>query len=260
LTVDVIPGVAEDGSDLASDDWAGRLLAELQLRQEAVWAVVSQGRIVPATGEGKDGFDFVSHCEIYLPRRFEDWWRQNLNVCWSTLYDAVRSAWGWRGDEASLDARLSVVPILDVPDELVDFVAQNTDRPRPRRYNTTAVQYIERDGIAWLTPPEVKLYDVLKESGWLFVTQPPFLAGDDIDRRPDFLIFWRQKAQYAVLVEVDSDKFHGLPSQRELDEKKERLFESRGFQYLRFSAKMVLDNPVRVLQEITDYCTRKFGA
>jgi len=125
----------------------------------------------------------------------------------------------------------------------------------PRRYNTTAVQLQERDGVAWLTPPEIKLYDALKETGWLFVPQPPFLGGQDLDKRPDFLIYWRHKAAWA---EIDSDRYHP-PSQQEPDRAKERVFESRGFSFLTFSAKRVLNEPMGVIQEIAQFCTQKFG-
>lgn len=152
----------------------GYSLTELHIRQD-VWAVISQGRIVITTHQGLDGEE-VSRCTVYLPARFADWWQDEDHryLCWGTIIDAARAAFGWRGDDRQLESAIGVLPILDIPDELVDFVAQNTDRPRPRRYNTTAVQLFERDGIAWLTAFEVKLYDLLKESGWLFVTQPPF--------------------------------------------------------------------------------------
>jgi hypothetical protein len=110
-----------------------------------------------------------------------------------------------------VDDHMTIEFILDVPDDLVDFVAQNTDRPKPRRYNSTAVTYIERGGVAWLTPPEAKLYDFMKDAGWLFIPQPSFIRGDTT-RIPDFLIYWGEKHDRAVLVEIDSDAFHPVAS------------------------------------------------
>jgi very-short-patch-repair endonuclease len=40
---------------------------------------------------------------------------------------------------------------------------------------------------------------------------------------------------------------------------KERLFETRGFHYLRFPAKRVLENPVAVAREITRVRTTRHG-
>jgi hypothetical protein len=200
----------------------------------------------------------VTGCTIYLPPRFVDWWNENSASCWAVLKESARAA--WTISDYALKYEVAIQSILDVPAELVDFVAQNTGRPKPRRYNSTAVQYYERDGVAWLTMPEVRLYDALKETGWLFVPQPQFLASETIDSRPDFLIFWKHRAQCGVLVEIDSDRFHSVPSVREKDEVKERQFESRGFQYLRFSAKEVLADPITVLKHITEYCVGKWGA
>jgi hypothetical protein len=154
---------------------------------------------------------------------------------------------------------LHVEWLLDVPPDLQDFVAEHTDRPMPRRYNTTAVQLYERDGVAWLTFPEVKLYDVLKQEGWLFVPQPSFLAGEEFDRRVDFLIFWQGRSPWSVIIEIDSDAFH-KPAQRESDEARERQFQRRGFHFLRFSAKQVIANPTKVMGEIADFCTTRFGS
>lgn len=122
-----------------------------------------------------------------------------------------------------------------------------------------AVQLHERDGIAWLTFPEAKLYDVLKQTSWLFVPQPSFLAGEEFDRRVDFLIFWQNRALCPVIVEIDSDGFHP-PSQRTHDEAREREFQSRRFHFIRFSAKEVIASPTDVLRKIAEFCTRLFGA
>lgn len=258
----MLPGTGEDGADADFDDFGARLLSELSRRQEAVWAVVSQGRVVVSTVT-VDRVDppflsevVVTAYTVYVPSRFRDWWSDNHRSCWSVLCASARAAWGMDYPEQ----HLTIEFMLDVPAELVDFVAQNTGRPKPRRYNSTAVQYFERDGVAWLTMPEVKLYDALRETDWLFIAQPPFLATGTIDLRPDFLIFWKHRAQFGVLVEVDSDRFHATPSVREKDEVKERQFESRGFQYLRFSAKEVLRDPYVVLRHITEYCVGKWGA
>jgi hypothetical protein len=177
------------------------------------------------------------------------------------VYASARSTWTLEGKGYSaLPAYFELEPILGIPAELTDFVSDNINRPKPRRYNSTAVTYVERDGVAWLTPPEVRLYDTLRETDWLFIPQAQFLASGIIDSRPDFLIFWKHRAQYGVLVEVDSDKFRSAPSVREKDEVKARQFQSRGFEYLRFSAKEVLRDPIAVLQKITEFCTGKWGA
>ena len=65
-------------------------------------------------------------------------------------------------------------------------------------------------------------------------------------RIPDFLLYWNDRADQAVMVEVDSDPYHGKPSQRERDELKEREFESMGFGYLRFAGISCLERPQEV--------------
>lgn len=152
---------------------------------------------------------------------------------------------------------LEVEWLLDVPADLQSFVAANTDRPRPRRYNTSAVQLLDRDGVAWLTAPEARLYHALKQTNWQFVPQPPFIAGEEFDRRADFLISWENRSDHAVIAEVDSDAFHP-PSQRTHDEAREREFQSRGFQFLRFTPKEVQTSPTTVLKEIAAFCTKRF--
>lgn len=263
--MDLASTMASDGTDLDVSDFTGRLLFELQARDEAIWAVVCQGRVVAAAESHNFDEDrwteVAAGFTVYLPDRWYQWWSNDERSieCWRCLLAAARSVIPQVYSNDEVTNRVHVERLLDVPDELVDFVARNTGRPMPRRYNSTVVPYLERDGVAWLTPPEVKLYDALKETGWLFIPQPPMLASDEIDRKPDFLLFWKHRAQFGVLVEVDSDRFHSAPSQREADESKERLFESRGFQYLRFSAKAVLDDPFAVIRQINDYCSRKFG-
>lgn len=256
---DVIGGTTPDGEDFEAGDFEADVLAELRRRQEAIWAVLVQGYQTVDYGDRSDEYDHhwmgPNAIAFYLPRDAKGfdcwaWYAERSRTVEETVGAAVRA----------LDPYCVVdfQEVLDVPEALLDFVAGNTDRPKPRRYNSTAVTYIERDGVAWLTPPEVKLYDAIKEAGWLFIPQPQFLAGDRMDRRPDFLIYWRRRAENAVLVEVDSDAFHP-PSQREKDEEKERLFQALGFHYLRFSAKRVLDDPFSVVAEITKFCTTKFG-
>jgi hypothetical protein len=252
-----LPGTNEDGTDYDQNARIPRFLANLFQRQEAVWGAVCQGRIV--VDWRQLDFDTVepSRFVMYLPASLCEWWSQHADQCIETIHRSMCSTWPTLRMSEAVTA-LEIEFQMDVPDELKDFVAKNLDRPKPRRYNSTAVTYLERDGVAWLTPPEARLYDALKESHWLFTPQPQFLAGEEIDRRPDFCVYWNGRAQWAVLVEVDSDAFH-KPSQRDDDEAKKRLFESRGFQYLRFSAKMVLDNPSRVLSEIAEFCERKYG-
>jgi hypothetical protein len=257
---EILPGVEEDGSDTTNGTLIARFMANLRNRQEAVWAAVSHGRVVIDTEDRQLDVQhcetLVTRCVVYLPKNLKAFWESTDGACYATLADAARGAWGvsenWPWDS------LKVEWLLDIPPELADFVAKNIDRPKPRRYNSTAVTYLERDGVAWLTPPEAKLYDAIKEAGWLFIPQPQFLAGEEIDRRPDFLIYWHNRSNFAVLIEIDSDAHH-LPSQRDADEAKERLFQSRGFQYLRFSVKKVNSDVIGVIREIADFCNRRFG-
>jgi Protein of unknown function (DUF559) len=261
---DVIVGTGEDGADVVADDLAAKFLLKLRNRQEAVWAVVCHGRVVvdvytTETESEEDGAPRSgepSECTVYVPIRYMEWW-SNSDACLNAVRAAASSAWNmgyyWAQNNVKVDW------LLEVPDDLQYFVTENTDRPKPRRYNTTAVQLFDRDGVAWLTAPEAKLYDVLKQANWLFIPQPPFLAGEEFDRRADFLIFWRNKAAWAVIVEVDSDAYH-LPSQRTHDEAREREFQSRGFQFLRFSVKEVNASPTDVLKKIAEFCTKRFGS
>jgi hypothetical protein len=261
-----IPGVNEDGTDADATGRRARFMASVRDRQEAVWALLAKSRMV-IDEEHRTGENFgefyeyweLNRLTIYLSQDDElrSWFDAHQQVIRTTIIRAALTVWS--DSFGSLGKKVLVEETLEPPKQLIDILAASTDRPKPRRFNSTAVTYIERDGITWLTPPEVKLYDLFRDAGWLFIPQPPFLAGDDIDRRPDFLLFWQHRARCAVLIEVDSDAFHP-PSQREDDERKERLFQARGFEYVRFSAKRCLTNPASVLREITEFCTRKFGA
>jgi len=256
---DIIPGTGDDGQDL-HDRFVSSFLDHLRRRQEAVWAVVAHGNVlidVATSDVNYSHYEYATGATIYIPQRFSSWWMDHHEVCMEAVFGAAESAWDMKPDRKP--ERIRVFPILSPPAELIDFLAKNTDRPRPRRYNSTAVSVVERDGITWLTPPEVKLYDAMKEASWMIVPQPAFLEGESVDKRPDFLLYWRGRANMPVLIEVDSDRFHSAPSQREKDEDKERLFEARGFGYLRFSAKEVLDDPLTVVRKITAFCTERFN-
>jgi len=239
---------------------AERFMASLRLHQEALWAVLCHGTVVVSTGWN----DFNQYewfkANIYRPSvvgnlNVSEWWEQYKQNFTHALENAGRSA--FPGAEWSYTLHW----IVPVPDELADFVAQHSVRPRASRFTSTAVEFYERDGIVWLTPPELRLYDRLKAAGWTFVPQPAVVFGEESYPylSPDFLIYWGGRADQAVMVEVDSDMFHSKPSQREKDEWKERRFQSLGFGYLRFSAKSCLQEPLEVIAEIQKFCMTKFG-
>jgi hypothetical protein len=256
----VLAGVAEDGTD---DEPSNRsaFLANVRERQEAVWAMLCHGRVVVDENWYEDNWGsrwVLNRLGVYLPPEHVRWYQANQEAADRTVAVAIRAVWSDQTltHKTALDL-LQVEQILPVPAHLIDFVARNTGRPMPRRYNSTAVKYTERDGIAWLTPPEVILYDLFKEASWLFVPQAPFVLGD-VHRSPDFLVYWKSKHDQALIVEVDSDAFH-LPSQREPDEARERSFQARGFQFVRFPAKRVLNEPLTVMADIRRFCEARWG-
>jgi hypothetical protein len=258
---EAIVGTSEDGRDVAANDLAAKFLLRLRDRQEAVWAVVSHGRVVvdvyASDSDHDDGPSAGDPCEctVYVPIKYMEWWSDG-DICLNAVRAAACSAWSVPSYWAAQNVKVEW--LLEVPKDLQHFVAENTGRPMPRRYNTTAVQLYDRDGVAWLTAPEVKLYDALKQTHWLFTPQPPFLAGEEFDRRVDFLIYWNNRADRPVIVEVDSDTFHP-PSQRTHDEARRREFESRGFIFLAFSVKEVNASPTDVLKKIAAFCKTRFG-
>jgi len=140
MSAEIIPGAGEDGNDLV-ESYKATFLTNVRDRQEAVWAVIMHGRLVvdvESDDEDNGGFrraplKFV----VYLRQRDKAWWEAHYDICWSTLSDAIQGAWGvsalW------VTSNLHITWLLDIPEELVDFVAQNIGRPKPRRYNSTAV-------------------------------------------------------------------------------------------------------------------------
>jgi hypothetical protein len=249
----------EAGFDPAkSEEISGRFLAALKIHQEAVWAVVCHGRIVGNSGYNDFNHVDYYHVHIYRPTSVAGldvggWWKTYAVHCQHAIQNALQSAF----PDSSTDHTLHW--IVPVPDELADFAAKHSSRPMPSRYQSTAVDYVERDGIVWLTPPERVLYDLLKAADWTFIPQPAMVLGDDELRIPDFLIFWGGRAEHPVFVEIDSDAFHSKPSERERDESKERRFQALGFGYLRFNAKSCLHEPIEVTEEIKNFCVTKWG-
>ena len=138
-------------------------MAAVRQHQEAVWAVVAQGRVVVRVGRNDYNGEeriYPMRCWLYLPDRFRSWWDQNNQDCMQTIAAAIETAWGRDASAFDGDQPTFVVNwIMAIPAELADFVSQNTDHPKPRRYNSTAVTYYERDNVAWLTAPQAKLYD-----------------------------------------------------------------------------------------------------
>jgi len=78
-------------------------------------------------------------------------------------------------------------------------------------------------------------------------------------RRADYVDYWSYLDALGEPIGGDSDKFHGLPAQRERDENKERYFQSFGFHYLRFNATSRMREPKEVIAEIKKFCVTKFG-
>jgi hypothetical protein len=252
-----VPDNVTEALDQHQED-ARQFLEAVRGHQEALWAVFEHCNIV--VGPVLQGDDGTSRrgIRIYVPSTIngmdvEQWLKYEARQYHEVLHEAAVDIW------PDVWPNIELRSILAVPDQLADFVAKNTGRPMPGRFVSTSVRYEERDGIIWLTPPEVVLYDYLKAAGWTFIPQPAFVLGDETTRRPDFLIYWGGRANQAVLVEVDSDRYHGLPSQREGDENKERYFQSFGFEYLRFNAKSCMQEPKDVIAEIKKFCVNKFG-
>jgi hypothetical protein len=236
-------------------DAPGRLVAALRRRRERIWAIVAHERIVVRVGCSDSrghGSTHVEHGSIHLPEGFRAWWAQHRVECWSTLEQAAATSWRWHEQQAARD--IDVDWIFEIP-EPAYVVARNTHDSRPCP-SVTAVTNLEREGDAWLTAPTARLYDALEAAGWRFLPQPPGLA---LDRRADYLIFWHGRDQAALLVEVENDGFHASSRREDEGAAKERLFETRGFHYLRFPAKRVLENPVAVAREITRVRTTRHG-
>ena len=149
MRAEIIQGTGEDGADLAIETFTRSFMNNLRARQEAVWGVLSHGRVVvDVTSQDSDNApseDVPAHCAIYLPERYKQWWDTHQSECSNGIVGAMCGAWGMSRDWA-WDCH-SIHILLDVPQELVHFVAENTNRPKPRRYNSTAVtSYFERDG------------------------------------------------------------------------------------------------------------------
>jgi len=242
----------------ASDEDVQGYLSAVRRHQEALWAVLAHCNIVIGPVLKDDfGNDYMG-IRIYRPTEIGDfnvqeWWKPRTDTISEILREAASDVW------PRVYANVEPRWIMTVPDQLADFVAKNTGRPMPGRFNSNLVRYEERDSVIWLTPPEAVLYDYLKAAGWKFIPQPAVILGDEGWLGPDFLIYWGGRANQAVMVEVDSDKFHGLPSRRERDENKERYFQSFGFEYLRFNATSCMREPQEVIAEIKKFCVTKFG-
>ena len=262
MSQDAIAGIGNDGADLDAKDPAVRFMADLRERQEAIWAVLAHGS-VRFDGQvwwiddaDESHFSKADTCMVYLPRKLgqfdvNDWLETNSEDVFHALGVSARLV-------AGQNCSVQLNWILPIPTELVDFVAKNTSRPMPRRFNSTAVTYTERDGITWLTYPEVKLYDALRAAEWTFIPQPAFVFGSRAHNIPDFVLFWKGRADAAVVIEIDSDMWHQPPSARK-DEAKSQYFQARNFAFMRFSAKEC-DSPERVVERIRKFCIERFGA
>ena len=230
----------------------------MRRHQEALWAVLSHCNVVFGESQTDDFNNQWLGLYIYRPAQIGSF---DVQAWWQPQKDKLEALVKRAASDAFPD--ITINPefgwIMPVPDELADFVAKNTGRPMPGRFNSNLVRYVERDSVVWLTPPEAALYDYLKAADWTFVPQPAVVMGDGGWLSPDFLIYWGGRATQAIMVEVDSDQFHGLPSRREKDEHKERYLQSLGFEYLRFNAKSCLKEPQEVIAEIKAFCVRKYG-
>lgn len=253
----VIAGVTDAGTDpdAERDEHRWEFLANVQERQPTVWGLLCHCRLVIDEYTNDWGNVLLTRLGVYVPLEHWDLYLQYDESIKHTMATAACSVWG--DGYNTVKQKIRVEQIIPIPAQLADFIAQNTARPMPRRYNSTAVQYTERDGIVWLTPPEVRLFDMLKEANWLFSPQVAFVRGD-VRRITDFIVYWKGRHDKAVIVEVDSDAYH-LPSQREDDEDRERRFQALGFQFLRFSAKQVLAEPLDVMKKITAFCEGRWG-
>jgi very-short-patch-repair endonuclease len=241
-----------------ADDAPGRLLAAPRRHHEAVWAIVAHERIVVRVGcpdRRGHGSTHVEHCWIHLPECFCAWWAQHRVECWSTLEQAAATCWRW--DEQQAARNIDVDWIYEIPEELADIVARNTHRPKP-----AAMAPPSATSSATASPRSLRQWPSStmpsrQRAGCSSRSRRCWLSRRRTADR-NFLIFWRGRAQNALLVEVDNDGLHP-PSRREEDGAKERLFETHGFHYRRFSAKRVLANPVAVAREITKVRTARHG-
>jgi hypothetical protein len=92
-----LSGTDEGGWDRAANDEAAKFLAAVRQHQEAVWAVVAQGRVVVRVGRNDyNGEEWIypMRCWLYLPDRFRSWWDQNNQDCMQTIAVAIETAWG----------------------------------------------------------------------------------------------------------------------------------------------------------------------
>jgi hypothetical protein len=94
---DVLSGTDEGGWDRAANDEAAKFLAAVRQHQEAVWAVVAQGRVVVRVGRNDyNGEEWIypMRCWLYLPDRFRSWWDQNNQDCMQAIAGRHRNGMG----------------------------------------------------------------------------------------------------------------------------------------------------------------------
>ena len=113
-------------------------------------------------------------------------------------------------------------------------VTPSLDDVPPYRPSAGSVELIERTP-HWLTPIEAPFYDALRETGLTFAVQP-WVEGPSGKYRLDFLVFYDGGA---VGVELDGHEWHKTKEQRSRDAARDRWFQSRRIQIVRFTGSQV---------------------
>lgn len=109
------------------------------------------------------------------------------------------------------------------------------------------VPYIEKDNY-WLTPIEVPFYDALRDTGAIFAVQP-WVQGVETRYRPDFMVFYDGGI---AVVELDGHETHKSREQRTRDAKRQRWFEARGIQVLRWTGSEVHATSQECVRELLE--------
>lgn len=123
------------------------------------------------------------------------------------------------------------IDVTDVPDE----------KPESN------VPLVQRDRY-WLTPIEVPFYDALRETAAIFAVQP-WVQGVESRYRPDFMIFYDGGI---VIVELDGHESHKTREQRTKDAQRQRWFEARRIQVLRWTGSEVHHGAEECVRELLE--------
>jgi very-short-patch-repair endonuclease len=117
------------------------------------------------------------------------------------------------------------------------------DVPTTSGFSTDGLE--QRDGY-WLTPIEAPFYEALKETGLTFSVQP-WIEGPNGKYRLDFLVFYDGAA---VGVELDGHEWHKTREQRSRDASRDRWFQARKIQIVRFTGSQVNANVQGCVSEL----------